>query len=180
MPWSLTVFAGNYDMKIILSSPIPGEIAQLKDMLESAGIACFTRNEISAGLSPEIPLAESTPELWIQADQQLAAALEIKRAWKASAPAGGSDWVCPICGETSEPQFSSCWKCGAEKIDDPKAGNSPTIGLVPGDQIAAPAKTELADELDGGIPCVSCGKRIEIGVKYCPFCDYTQPYEYAA
>lgn len=100
-------------MKIILSSPIPGEIAQLKFMLESAGIACFTRNEISAGLSPEIPLSESTPELWIQDDDHLAGALEIKRVWKTSAPTGGSAWVCPNCGETSEAQFSSCWKCGA-------------------------------------------------------------------
>ena len=100
-------------MKIILSSPIPGEIAQLRDMLESVGIACCMRNEASAGLSPEIPISECTPELWIQDDSHLAEALEIKRAWKTSAPITGSEWVCPTCGETSEPQFTSCWKCGA-------------------------------------------------------------------
>jgi hypothetical protein len=31
-------------MKIILSSPNPGEIAQLRAMLEDAGIDCFMRN----------------------------------------------------------------------------------------------------------------------------------------
>jgi hypothetical protein len=102
-------------MKIILSSPIPGEIVQLRDMLESAGIACFTRNEISAGLSPEIPISESTPELWIQADQQLAEALEIKRIWRAAEIPKGDNWRCPACGETSESQFTSCWQCGAAK-----------------------------------------------------------------
>jgi hypothetical protein len=121
-------------MKIILSSPIPGEIARLRDMLESAGIACFTRNEISAGLSPEIPLSESTPELWIQDDHHLAEALEIKRAWKASAPVGGSDWVCPTCGETSEPQFSSCWKCGTARKEDQNARWSLNTALPPGEE----------------------------------------------
>lgn len=102
-------------MKIILSSPIPGEIAQLREMLESAGIACFMRNEAPAGLSPEIPLSESTPELWIQDDHHLNEALEIKRAWHASAPVTGRDWICATCGEKSEAQFTSCWKCGASK-----------------------------------------------------------------
>lgn len=164
-------------MKIILSSPIPGEIAQLRNMLESAGITCFTRNEISAGLSPEVPLSESTPELWIQDDHHLAEALEIKRAWKASAPAGGSDWVCPTCGETSEPQFSSCWKCGAARKDELEDRASSKTELVPSEQAAPPEKNEIIDEEDGKILCVSCGESIKIGVKYCPFCDYTQPYE---
>lgn len=101
------------NMKLILSSPIPGEIAQLRDMLESADIVCFMRNEATAGLSPEIPISECTPELWIHDDSRLAEALEIKRAWKEAAPIAGSDWVCSTCGETSEAQFTSCWKCGA-------------------------------------------------------------------
>ena len=52
-------------MKRILSAPNLIEITQLKDVLESAGIACFVRNEVSAGLLGEVPLTESTPELWI-------------------------------------------------------------------------------------------------------------------
>jgi hypothetical protein len=102
-------------MKIILSSPNLNEVAQLRNMLDRAGIACFMRNEVSAGLAPEIPLAEGLPELWIQADQDLAEALRIKAACQTVPPVGGANWVCPVCGETSEPQFTSCWKCGVNK-----------------------------------------------------------------
>jgi hypothetical protein len=102
-------------MKRILSSPDPGEIALLRDMLESAGIICFMRNEMSAGLAPEIPASESTPELWIQDDERQTEALQIKRAWQTSAKIEGKDWICPNCGEKSEPQFTSCWKCGTTK-----------------------------------------------------------------
>jgi hypothetical protein len=72
-------------MKKILSSPIVGEIPRLKNMLESSGIACFVRNEISAGLSPEIPLTESTPELWIEDDDKLTEALQIKADFQSPA-----------------------------------------------------------------------------------------------
>jgi hypothetical protein len=165
-------------MKIILSSPILGEIARLRDMLENAGIICFTRNEISSGLSPEIPLSESTPELWIQDDKHLAEALEIKRAWKTSPPVGGSCWLCSTCGETSEPQFSSCWKCGTERNDDCKTLMCPDDKLDSSELTTSqPHEKEIIEEVDDGIPCVSCGKSIKIGVKYCPFCSYTQPYE---
>lgn len=170
----------SFYMKIVFSSPIPGEIAQLKNMLESAGIACFTRNEVSAGLSPEIPLSESTPELWIQDDNAMAKALEIKNAWKASAPVSGSDWVCPICGETSEPQFWSCWKCGTARKYDCKTQSRPDPALELSEQAAIPEMKEEVEESDNRIQCISCGKSIAIGVKYCPFCDYTQPYEYSA
>jgi hypothetical protein len=167
-------------MKIILSSPIPGEIAQLKVMLESADIACFTRNEISAGLSPEIPLSESTPELWIQDDHRLSEALEIKRAWKAAGSVGGSDWKCPTCGEASEPQFSSCWKCGTTRPGDHLTHVGNDVNSEPDRPIAQPEKPEAVEELENGIPCVVCGKLIGMNIKYCPYCDYTQPYQPAA
>ena len=30
----------------------------------------------------------------------------------------GRPWKCPKCGEMSESQFDSCWKCGAVRNDD--------------------------------------------------------------
>jgi len=86
-------------------------------MLECAGIACLLRNEVSAGLSPEVRLAESTPELWIQNDGRLAEALQIKACFQSAVLTGGADWQCQKCGEISEPQFTSCWKCGALKSE---------------------------------------------------------------
>ena len=102
-------------MRKIFSSPIVGEIPQLRSMLESAGIACWVRNEVTAGLSPEIPLAESTPELWIQDAGRLAEALQIKADFQSAPTILGAAWKCPKCGELSEPPFTSCWKCGAAK-----------------------------------------------------------------
>lgn len=102
-------------MKKILSTPIVGEIPRLQNMLENAGIACILRNVMSAGLSPEVPIAESTPELWIQDDQRLAEALQIKAEFQATKTVVGDDWKCPKCGEISEPQFASCWSCGTSQ-----------------------------------------------------------------
>jgi putative signal transducing protein len=103
-------------MKRIFSSPNLIEVTQLKDTLESARIACFIRNEISSGLSGGIPMSETTPELWIQDDHDIVEAMQIKKDWQASPKVIGSNWVCPACGETSEPQFTSCWKCGTAKL----------------------------------------------------------------
>ncbi len=41
----------------------------------------------------------------------------------------------------------------------------------------------IVEEVEGGTPCVSCGKRIASDSKTCPFCGWTQPrrdYEPAA
>jgi hypothetical protein len=118
LPWFSFVVRPMSAMKRIFSSPNLLEITQLKDTLESAGIGCFIRNEISSGLAPEIPMTESTPELWIQEDQNLVEAMQIKSDWQTIPKVMGNNWVCPACGETSEPQFTSCWKCGAARKDD--------------------------------------------------------------
>jgi hypothetical protein len=102
-------------MQRILSSPDLIAVTRLKDVLEQAGVPCVLRNELSAGLSPEIPLTDSTPELWIQNDHDYARAQEIKGDMRTEPEIAGSAWKCPACGEAVEPQFSSCWKCGASK-----------------------------------------------------------------
>lgn len=101
-------------MKKIFSSTDLVEVAHLKDLLESAGIACFINNEISAGLMGGVPRNESTPELWIEDDSRLEEALQIKRDSQ-EPPPGGAPWTCPKCGETIEAQFTSCWKCSAAR-----------------------------------------------------------------
>jgi hypothetical protein len=30
----------------------------------------------------------------------------------------GKSWKCPKCGEMSEPQFDTCWKCGEARKDE--------------------------------------------------------------
>jgi hypothetical protein len=104
-------------MQRIFSSPNPMELSELKQMLEVAGIACFTRNEVSAALLGEIPVTEATPEIWIEDDAKMAEALRVKEEWKTQEKVTGRVWVCPACGEASEAQFTSCWKCGASKSE---------------------------------------------------------------
>jgi hypothetical protein len=158
-------------MKKIFSSPIVGEIPRLKNMLESAGIVCILRNEGSSGLSPEIPLAESTPELWIEDDQRLAEALQIKADFQFTPTVAGGEWACPECGEKSESQFNSCWKCGTVRTTA-----TPVTWIQPEPPEPPPAEAKIVEEVEGGIPCVACEKHIAIGVKNCPFCGYTQPW----
>jgi len=160
-------------MKKIFSSPIVGEIPRLRNMLENAGIACLLRNEVTAGLSPDVPMTEGTPELWIQDDDRLAEALQIKADFQSSAVPVGEDWQCQKCGEISEPQFTSCWKCGALRAEQIPVKWIPRDVPVP-----QPDTGQSVAEVEGGTPCVACGKRIAERTKYCPFCGWTQPREF--
>jgi hypothetical protein len=89
----------------------------MRSALENRGIACTMRNELTSGLAPEIPITESTPELWILNDQQLPEALGILAILKQPAKPSGPPWTCCGCGETIEAQFDSCWHCGSQKTE---------------------------------------------------------------
>jgi hypothetical protein len=102
-------------MKFIYSSPVLASVTHLKDLLDSAGIACLVKNEVAAQLFPDVPLSEAVPELWIDDDARLAEAMEIKRDYLGPQSVYGASWTCPKCGEKIEPQFTSCWNCGTAK-----------------------------------------------------------------
>ncbi len=102
-------------MRFIYSSLVLAEVTHLKDLLESAGMACFIKNEVAAQLLPEVPLSEAVPELWIDDDSRLTEAMEIKKGYLGPQSVGGPSWTCPKCGEKLEAQFTSCWKCGTPK-----------------------------------------------------------------
>jgi hypothetical protein len=157
-------------VKKIFSSPIADEIPRLQNMLEDAGIACILRNEILSGLSGGIPATETTPELWIEDDNRLAEALQIKADFQSSVTAVGDDWQCQKCGEISEAQFTSCWKCGISR-----EAHAPVKWIQRKQTAPAPDQNEIVAEVEGGVPCVACEKQIAAGTKYCPFCGWTQP-----
>ena len=88
------------------------EIAHLRNLLESEGIACFVRNERLAGALGEIPFLECWPELWVcEPGQALRARGLIDEALRPR-PAR-EPWVCPRCGEHIDGQFAECWRCAA-------------------------------------------------------------------
>ena len=86
------------------------EIAHLRNLLESEGIACVVRNDRLAGVIGEIPFVECWPELWVrESGQELRARGLIEVALKPQ-PARDT-WTCASCGERIEAQFSECWNC---------------------------------------------------------------------
>jgi hypothetical protein len=99
-------------MRKVHTSESMVEIAHLRNLLESAGIACLVRNERLAGALGEIPFVECWPELWVrQPGQALRARGLIEEALQ---PAEAAEpWTCPGCGESIEAQFGQCWSCGS-------------------------------------------------------------------
>jgi hypothetical protein len=88
------------------------EIAHLRNVLESAGIACEVRNDRLGGALGEIPFVECWPQLWVRnAGDVLRARGLIDDALRPTTEAEA--WVCPRCGERIEPQFAQCWHCAA-------------------------------------------------------------------
>lgn len=85
------------------------------ESLRAAGIRCELRNTALAGAMGEIPFLECAPQLWIERDADEGRALEILQQLRQ--PTSGPGWHCAQCGETSEPQFGACWRCGAQRPD---------------------------------------------------------------
>ena len=104
-------------MKMLFSSPQSPEVGLLKDLLDKAGIPCEVRNENAYS---NFPGAAFYPELWILNDDDFAKASEIRDTLCGTPSENLDSWVCPACGEKSEGQFSSCWKCGADRSADTK------------------------------------------------------------
>jgi hypothetical protein len=87
------------------------QVAHARNMLLSAGIDSELRNQYLAGALGELPMLETWPQLFV-ADADEFRALRVLR--EAEAPPRGMPWTCETCGEQLEPQFTSCWRCGAE------------------------------------------------------------------
>ena len=97
-------------MKILFSSPQNQDVERLKNALNEAGIQCEVRNENAYAFFPG---AEFYPELWVLNEGDFQKATELRDAlWKAEST-GANSWICRVCGQESEGQFTACWKCGA-------------------------------------------------------------------
>ena len=88
----------------------------LRGALESQGVPAVVQGEYLTALQGEVPVGASAEyRVCIVDAEQLPRATLIGRQWLAIP---GSDaaapWVCAACGERHEPQFASCWNCGAE------------------------------------------------------------------
>ena len=91
------------------------EAYYVKGLVESQGIACELINENLFSLRGELPMTEETaPTLYLIDESQFEAAREIIADYEEAnkkISTNAATWVCKICGEESEEQFSACWNC---------------------------------------------------------------------
>jgi hypothetical protein len=86
------------------------QVAHARNVLLTAGIESELRNQYLAGALGDVPMLETWPQLYVDdADEQAA----LRALARASQAPGGAPWICEQCGEALEPQFTSCWRCGA-------------------------------------------------------------------
>ena len=95
-------------MKRVYSSFNLAAAHHVRNVLEAQGIRAVVKNEVLSSAMGELPPAECQPEVWILDGADLWRAQQVLSA--PSSP--GKAWACG-CGETSEGQFTQCWRCGA-------------------------------------------------------------------
>jgi hypothetical protein len=98
-------------VKLLVRAEHPLQAAIWADTLRAAGIRCEVRNTALSGALGEIPFLECAPQVWLADARDEARAQEILQQLRE--PPAGPAWRCTGCGEESEPQFGTCWKCGA-------------------------------------------------------------------
>jgi hypothetical protein len=86
------------------------QVAHARNVLTAAGIDSELRNQYLAGALGDLPMLETWPQVWVEDALESAA---LRALQNAATAAPGAPWVCPQCGEELEPQFTTCWRCGA-------------------------------------------------------------------
>ncbi len=102
-------------MKTLFTSLNLVETHHLKNLLASAGIRCRIVNEDLARLAGEVPFPECAMRIVIERDADVAVAEAIVGDYLRPRGLTGTPWRCASCAETIENQFTSCWKCGADR-----------------------------------------------------------------
>ena len=103
-------------MHKIYTAADPIFVGYLRSLLEDRGIQCLVRNELLQGGAGELPPNECWPELWIIDPRDETLARDIIDNTKT--PQARAAWVCHVCGESAEGQFSACWSCGSQREID--------------------------------------------------------------
>jgi rubrerythrin len=84
-----------------------------RNVLEAQGIRSVVRNEILSSAMGELPPAECQAEVWVLRACDADRAARLLKEGPVDATA--TPWTCPSCGETAEPQFAQCWRCGTDR-----------------------------------------------------------------
>jgi hypothetical protein len=90
----------------------------LRSALAAEGVEAIVQGEHLFSLQGELPAGFAFElRVCIVDDEQLPKAVRLTAEWlrQRSGPPAGEPWVCAACGERHEPQFETCWRCGAER-----------------------------------------------------------------
>jgi hypothetical protein len=98
-------------VKRVFSSYNQTAVYHARNLLETEGIETLVKNAILSSAMGELPPAECQAELWVVNDSDVKRAEELLSHKHVAGP----DWTCAGCGETSAPQFTQCWRCGANR-----------------------------------------------------------------
>jgi hypothetical protein len=115
-------------MNRVFAARNPFEAHLVQGLLEAKGIEAEVRGEDLFSVRGEVPFEESLASVWVVADHQEEEAEALVAAYiRGESPdvLGALAWRCPSCNEQHEPQFTVCWKCGAERPDAPQEDRAP-------------------------------------------------------
>ena len=105
----------------VYSSANLAMVHHLKNVLEMHDIACEIRGESRLIAAGELPPIECWTELWVLDESQIEQARQIINEAIEPAEKSSAQWICPICHETLEGQFTECWKCGTSRPSPERA-----------------------------------------------------------
>ena len=89
------------------------------NLLTQAGISCHLTNRYMQGGAGEIPVDQCGPDIWLENEHDKAAAMQIVEGPVKNELFGARfNWQCDDCREWLEPQFTTCWQCGAARPQD--------------------------------------------------------------
>ncbi|WP_136068975.1 putative signal transducing protein [Modicisalibacter radicis] len=91
-------------------------VAHVRNLLESAGIACELRNTTLGGGAGELPPGDCEPAVWVER-RQLAGAQALLDEALTEPARPRQVWACPRCGECLDGVFDACWQCGTARPD---------------------------------------------------------------
>lgn len=90
----------------------------VKGLLDAENIRAVVQGSALEAARGDIPFtAASLPSVWVN-EPDVMRAMQIVEEFRRGGPAAThpkAPWKCPRCGEMLEGQFTSCWKCGAER-----------------------------------------------------------------
>jgi predicted RNA-binding Zn-ribbon protein involved in translation (DUF1610 family) len=109
-------------MKQVLIARHPAEAHLVKGLLQSEEIQAIVRGEELSGVRGGVPVTlDTSPSVWVLDDSQTESATAKIKQYDSGATVGAgstSSWKCPQCGEQVEGQFTTCWKCGTDLVDN--------------------------------------------------------------